>query len=984
MSVEIKADIRHWLRELDKKYFCVMLGFAVMVYFPLISLKLTNTVDGLWTTAEYMAGAWELSNGRWFWLVTSFLRFSLQLEPINAVVCLVLVSLGVTRLHMLFKPAWMRTSCIDWLAGLCYVSNVVVGCYLSFHFIAPEYGFSFFFAMLATEHVIRGKSAVSSIVPAAVLLALSLGLYQTNLACFCLVLLAYFLLLLFQNGEKQKIREYICKSLASAASGAVLYLLILKITLWATGTAMADYQGGADISVSGILKNLPSSVEKCYELFYRYFFGTLVKHNMLQETAVVFALIFCVVGAALACRLVRLIRRKDWENTFYGTAALLVLPMMCTVFMVATSQALFYIPMSGGLALFLPVCFWLLDSSREAEDFLCPERDELFTYSGLDLLLKRYVIQSRSRVPLETPQEMFLGIALHLAMNEGSDRMGWVKRFYDMLSRMEVTMATPTMSNARKPYHQLSSCFVDTVPDSLDGIYRSLDNFAKVSKFGGGMGMYFGKVRAAGSTIRGFQGAAGGVIRWIRLVNDTAVAVDQLGMRQGAVAVYLDAWHRDLPEFLQLRTNNGDDRMKAHDVFPAVCYPDLFWRLAEENIDAPWHLMCPHEILTVKGYALEDYWGTEWEKRYLDCVNDPRIEKRSVTVKDIVRLVLRSAVETGTPFAFNRDSVNRMNPNGHTGMIYCSNLCTEIAQNMAPIEHISTEVHTENGDTVVVTATRPGEFVVCNLASLSLGNLPVEDEAYMERTVETAIRALDNVIDLNFYPLEYARLTNQKYRSIGLGVSGYHHMLAKRGIRWESDEHLAFTDAVFELINYAAVKADTALAREKGRYALFEGSDWQTGAYFEKRGYTSEKWRALAKTVAVQGMRNAYLLAVAPTSSTSILSGTSAGIDPIMKKFFLEEKKGSMLPRVAPELSMDTWWYYKAAHLIDQSWSVRAAGLRQRHIDQAQSMNLYITNDYSMRQVLRLYLEAWRAGVKTIYYVRSKALEVEDCESCSS
>ncbi len=522
------------------------------------------------------------------------------------------------------------------------------------------------------------------------------------------------------------------------------------------------------------------------------------------------------------------------------------------------------------------------------------------------------------------------------------------------------------------------------MPDSLDGIYRSLDNFAKVSKFGGGMGMYFGKVRAAGSTIRGFQGAAGGVIRWIRLVNDTAVAVDQLGMRQGAAAVYLDAWHRDLPEFLQLRTNNGDDRMKAHDVFPAVCYPGLFWRLAEENIDAPWHLMCPHEILTVKGYALEDYWGTEWEKRYLDCVNDPRIEKRSVTVKDIVRLVLRSAVETGTPFAFNRDSVNRMNPNGHTGMIYCSNLCTEIAQNMAPIEHISTEVHTENGDTVVVTATLPGEFVVCNLASLSLGNLAVEDEAYMERTVETAIRALDNVIDLNFYPLEYARLTNQKYRSIGLGVSGYHHMLAKRGIRWESDEHLAFTDAVFEHINYAAVKADTALAREKGRYALFEGSDWQTGAYFEKRGYTSEKWRALAETVAVQGMRNAYLLAVAPTSSTSILSGTSAGIDPIMKKFFLEEKKGSMLPRVAPELSMDTWWYYKAAHLIDQSWSVRAAGLRQRHIDQAQSMNLYITNDYSMRQVLRLYLEAWRAGVKTIYYVRSKALEVEACESCSS
>ena len=270
-----------------------------------------------------------------------------------------------------------------------------------------------------------------------------------------------------------------------------------------------------------------------------------------------------------------------------------------------------------------------------AEGFLCPERDTLFTYSGLDLLLKRYVIQSRSREPLETPQEMFLGIALHLAMNEASGRMDWVRRFYDMLSRMEVTMATPTMSNARKPHHQLSSCFIDTVPDSLDGIYRSVDNFAKVSKFGGGMGLYFGKVRATGSAIRGFQGAAGGVIRWIRLVNDTAVAVDQLGMRQGAVAVYLDAWHKDLPEFLQLRTNNGDDRMKAHDVFPAVCYPDLFWKLAEKNLDAPWHLMCPHDILTVKGYALEDYWGEEWEKRYLDCVSDPRIEKRTVTVKDM-------------------------------------------------------------------------------------------------------------------------------------------------------------------------------------------------------------------------------------------------------------------------------------------------------------------------------------------------------------
>ena len=621
---------------------------------------------------------------------------------------------------------------------------------------------------------------------------------------------------------------------------------------------------------------------------------------------------------------------------------------------------------------------------NEAATFIDPERNKLLNYSGLDLLLKRYVIKNYSGKVIERVQEMFLGIALHLAMPEKEERLMWVHRIYDLLSKLEVTMATPTLSNSRKPSHQLSSCFIDTVPDSLDGIYRSLDNFSQVSKFGGGMGMYFGKVRATGGNIRGFKGVAGGVIRWMRLVNDTAVAVDQLGMRQGAVAVYLDVWHKDLPEFLQLRTNNGDDRMKAHDIFPAICYPDLFWKMAEEDMNQNWSLFCPNEIMRIKGYCLEDCYGEEWERKYLDCVNDQRLSRRVISIKDIVRLVLRSAVETGTPFTFNRDTVNRANPNAHKGMIYCSNLCTEIAQNMAPIETVSKEVETKDGDTVVVTTTRPGEFVVCNLASLSLGRLPLEDEEKMKEKVATVVRALDNVINLNFYPVPYAQLTNQRYRSIGLGISGYHHALAKRRIKWESEEHLEFMDKVFETINRAAILASSNLAKEKGSYQFFEGSDWQTGAYFDKRGYDSAEWQDVRKTVALQGMRNAYLLAVAPTSSTSIIAGTTAGLDPIMKRFFLEEKKGSMLPRVAPELSDETYWMYKSAYLINQKWSVRASGVRQRHIDQAQSMNLYITNDFTMRQILDLYLLAWKEGVKTIYYVRSKSLEVEECESCSS
>ena len=620
----------------------------------------------------------------------------------------------------------------------------------------------------------------------------------------------------------------------------------------------------------------------------------------------------------------------------------------------------------------------------EFETFLAPERNDLFTYSGLELLLNRYVIHTGKGVALESPQEMFLGIAMHLAMKEQKDRTLWVKRFYDMLSKLQVTMATPTLSNARKPYHQLSSCFIDTVPDSLNGIYRSIDNFAKVSKFGGGMGMYFGKVRASGSAIRGFEGAAGGVIRWIRLANDTAVAVDQLGVRQGAVAVYLDVWHRDLPEFLNLRTNNGDDRMKAHDVFPAVCYPDYFWEQARDNIEGDWYLMCPHEILTVKGYALEDCYGEAWKEKYLDCVQDDRIKKRVVPIKDIIRLIIKSAVETGTPFTFNRDHVNRMNPNGHKGMIYCSNLCTEIAQNMSGIGEVEERVETVNGETVVVTVTKPGEFVVCNLASLSLGHLNVEDEEEIADITKCAVRALDNVIDLNFFPVPYAKINNEKYRPIGLGVSGYHHMLAKQRISWESEQHLQFAEDIFSKIHYAAIEASSEIAKEKGSYTYFEGSDWQTGKYFDKRHLKTEKWNQLREKVKQQGLRNAYLLAIAPTSSTSIIAGTTAGLDPIMNRYFLEEKKNGLMPRVAPELSMETFWYYKNAHYIEQKWSVRACGVRQRHIDQAQSMNLYITNEYTFRKVLDLYILAWEEGVKTIYYIRSKSLEVEECEVCSS
>ncbi|WP_277221791.1 ribonucleoside-diphosphate reductase subunit alpha [Peptoniphilus vaginalis] len=620
----------------------------------------------------------------------------------------------------------------------------------------------------------------------------------------------------------------------------------------------------------------------------------------------------------------------------------------------------------------------------ELEAYIDNSRNKLLNYSGLDLLIKRYVIRSHDGRFVESIQEMFMGIAMHLAIPE-KNRIYWAKKFYDIYSSLKVTVATPTMSNSRKPYNQLSSCFIDTVPDTLKGIYRSIDNFAQISKHGGGMGLYFGKVRATGSDIRGFKGVAGGVIRWIKLANDTAVAVDQLGVRQGSVACYLDAWHKDIPEFLQLRTNNGDDRMKAHDIFPAISYPNLFFELAEKDINAPWYMFDPHEVLEKKGYSLEDFYGKEWEEKYRECIEDESISRREMSVKDLVRLIIKSLTETGTPFAFYRDNVNEMNPNKHMGMIYSSNLCTEIMQNMSAIETLDTTIETEDGDEAIVTKTKPGDFVVCNLASLVLGNINLEDDKELKDIVATTVRALDNVIDLNYYPIPYAKVTNRKYRSIGLGTSGYHHALVKAGMAFSDiEDHLKWADDLYERINFHAVTASMEIAKEKGSYDFFQGSDWENGNYFDLRDYKDAKWNKLREDVKANGLRNGYIMAIAPTGSTSIIAATSAGVDPIMNRYFLEEKKGSILPRVAPDLTPQSFWLYENAHEIDQSFVIEAASIRQRHIDQAQSINFYITTDFTMRKILNLYIKAAKEKLKSVYYVRSKSLEVEDCDYCAS
>ena len=622
-----------------------------------------------------------------------------------------------------------------------------------------------------------------------------------------------------------------------------------------------------------------------------------------------------------------------------------------------------------------------------------PSRDRLFTYNGLYLLATRYLATDVSRAVYELPQERWLTIALYLMQAEAprERRMQLVGEAYWALSNLYMTVATPTLQNAGKNGGQLSSCFIDTVDDSLQGIYDSNTDIARVSKGGGGVGAYMGYVRASGSAIRGVPNSSGGVVPWIKQLNNTAVSVDQLGQRKGAVAVYLDAWHRDIEAFLDLRLNNGDQRLRAHDVFTAVCIPDIFMEAVERRGD--WYLFDPHEVHRIKGWYLQDSYdetrgdGT-FRQRYAEVVADERISRRTVKAIDIFKRLMVSQLETGNPFMFYRDEVNRRNPNRHAGMVYSSNLCTEILQNMSPTR-LMQEIISGNQ---IVTTRQAGDFVVCNLSSINLGRaiVPQDEQGdlitdVLERLVPIQVRMLDNVIDLNRLPVPQATITNRKYRAIGLGTFGWHHLLAQKGIHWDSREAEDFSDAVYERINFLTVQASMALAREKGAYPVFQGSDWQTGRYFRDRGYTSPQWQELAAQVAANGLRNGWLMAVAPNMSTAQIAGSTASIDPVYAAFYYEEKKDYRRPVAAPGLSLDTWPYYeKGAYRVDQFASVRQNARRQRHVDQAISFNFYVPSTIRASTLLELHMTAWREGLKTTYYVRSNDIDIAECEWCGS
>src|SRR5699024_3455597 len=393
-----------------------------------------------------------------------------------------------------------------------------------------------------------------------------------------------------------------------------------------------------------------------------------------------------------------------------------------------------------------------IDSFQEK---IVPSRDRLFDYLGIYTVATRYTATDHDKKVYELPQERWMIIAMYLMQDEdASQRTERVLEAYWALSNLYMTVATPTLANAGKAHGQLSSCFIDTVDDSLQAIYDSNSDIAQLSKNGGGIGVYMGKVRARGSSIKGYKNMSSGVVPWIKQLNNTAVSVDQLGTRKGAIAIYLDIWHKDIELFLDLKLNNGDERLRAHDIFTGVCIPDYFMEQVENR--GEFYLFDPHEVREVMGFSLEDFYDEErgsgsWREKYEECVASDQLSKRKVQAIDLVKRFLKAQLESGTPFMFYRDEVNRMNANSHQGLIYCSNLCTEITQNQSATELVEEYIDEEGS---IIKKYVSGDYVVCNLSSINLGKAVPAN--VLERLIPIQVRMLDNVIDMNTLPIKQA------------------------------------------------------------------------------------------------------------------------------------------------------------------------------------------------------------------------------------
>lgn len=621
----------------------------------------------------------------------------------------------------------------------------------------------------------------------------------------------------------------------------------------------------------------------------------------------------------------------------------------------------------------------------EAGGHLNRTLDEEYEYTTNLSLAKRYLLNPNGIVK-ELPQEMYMSVALFLAIPEKKEkRLAFALKIYEHCSQQHISLPTPTLINARTNYHQLSSCFKINIDDDLRAIYHGFENMAQISKFGGGIGVYLGNIRARGAMIRGVEGASGGVNPWIKVINNTATAVNQLGARLGAISVTLDIWHHDIYDFFDLQTETGDIRAKAFDIFPAVSIPDLFMKRLREN--GEWTLFDPHEVEQKYGKRLQDHFNEEFEVLYEKLEKDRSIKmKRTLPAKELFKKFLKTTVETGMPYVFFRDTVNRLNPNKHAGNIYSTQLCTEICQNTSPSKFVEEVIE----DGKIVIRYDPGDLVVCNLASINVAK--VFEDKMIKEVFPVAMRVLDNVITLNYYPIIEAERTAKRYRSVGLGYLGLAEYLATRQFSYESPEARKEVGRLFERYGYATYRASIDIAKERGTYELYPGSEYEKGIllgreekWYEKNTGHKEEWKKLFVDMKKYGVRFAYHTAPAPNTSTAGVVGTTAALLPIYKKYFVETNLSAPTIRVAPKLSKENFWYYKEYVNMDMAEVIDMMSVVYQWVDQSVSFEWMIDPArVSPEQLFGYYMKSWEQGIKTVYYVRSLSGEVnDDCVSCS-
>ncbi|WP_419547786.1 ribonucleoside-diphosphate reductase subunit alpha [Microcystis sp.] len=610
---------------------------------------------------------------------------------------------------------------------------------------------------------------------------------------------------------------------------------------------------------------------------------------------------------------------------------------------------------------------------KEAGAWINPDWDIDYDYAGALLITSRYLLKN------ELPQEALLTCSLLLAIvEEPANRLHWAKKFYQGIAQRKISLATPILANLRTPKGSLTSCFILSIDDSLESIFGEITNAARISKNGGGVGVNVSRIRATGSWVMGKANASGGIIPWIKLLNDTAIAVNQGGRRAGAVTIGVDIWHLDVPEFLEMQTENGDQRRKAYDVFPQLVITDEFMRRVINK--AEWTLVDPYEVRTKLGIELSELWGEEFEESYrlVEANLDREIFLyKKINARELFKSIMRSQVETGMPYIAFKDTINRANPNKHDGYIPGVNLCTESFSNVTPDK----------------TAH------CCNLVSLNLANIDREE---IESNCQIAVRILDNTIDITNPPFDNAKNHNDKYRTIGVGAMGLADWLAKRKLSYNN---LSEISNLFEEIGYWCTYSSMELAKERGAYQAFLGSEWSQGKligakpveWFLTNAVQPQRWQQLAADIQRFGIRNSHITAIAPNTSSSLVQGCTASVLPVYSRFFYDKWAKGTVP-IAPPFIEEAFWFYPENKNLEQQQVVKAIATMQEWIDTGISMELLFNLNEGVyfpaepnrcltaKDIFDTLIMAWELGCKAIYYIRTVQKDNfrESDDSCSS